>query len=95
VVAVVGRVDAGTLGKAAPDVVDALLVVAARIDDRQLAEVLAARDDPGPVGDIEGRQVGGAAVCPAVRIGIDAADLLVQRDELLSRDRPCERSSSR
>jgi len=40
VVAVIGRVDAGTLGEAAPDVVDALLVVAARIDDRQLARFL-------------------------------------------------------
>jgi len=94
VVAAVRRVDAGTLREAAPDVVDALFVPAARIDDRQLAQVLAARDDPGPVGDGQRRQIGHAAWRRtsqnggrrAVRIGIEAADPLVEGDELLGSD---------
>ena len=65
-VATVGGVDAGTLREAAPDVVDALFVPAARIYDRQHAQVLAARHDPRPVGDVERRQVGGAARRPEV-----------------------------
>ena len=90
VIATVGRVDAGTLREAAPDVVDALLVVAARVDDRQLAEVRAAGDDAGAVGDAQRRAVGDGAGGRAVRIGIEAADLLVQRDELVGRDRTCQ-----
>src|SRR6185436_16401630 len=90
VVATVGRVDAGTLREAAPDVMNALLVEAARVDDRQLAEVVAAGHDAGPVGDIERRQVGRAARGLPGRIGIDAADLLVQGDELFRRDRAPE-----
>ena len=86
-IAAVGRVDAGALGEAAPDVVDALLVVAARVDDRQLAEVRAAGDDAGAVGGAQRRGVGDGARGRAVRVGVEAADLLVQRDELLGRDR--------
>jgi hypothetical protein len=49
VIAPIGRIDSGALRKSARDVVDTLLVIAARIDDRQLAKFLAARNDAAPV----------------------------------------------
>ena len=56
-VAAVGRLDPGAFRKRAPDVVDALFVVAARIEDRQLPEVRAARHDAAPVRNVERGQV--------------------------------------
>ena len=66
VVIAVRGVDARTLGERAPDVVDALLVEAARVDDRQLAQVRAARHDARAVRDRQRLRVGDGARRSAV-----------------------------
>jgi hypothetical protein len=77
VVIAVRAVDASTLGERPPDVVDSLLVPAARVDDGQLAQVRAARDDARPVGDRKRLRVGDGARRGAVVVAVEAADLLV------------------
>ena len=66
--------------------VDLVVARPAEVDDRHLGQMPAVGHLPGPVGDLERARIRLGALGLEVQVDVDAADLLVQVDELLGRD---------